>query len=233
MDKLVKEIFDSNVLVYIMLGLGGVGILLKFIISCLYGRLIKATLHMGTTNHKMIKSLRTKFETNYSMNLGVNNVDIFVDKYVYTQKFCGIYLYTWENIGGQVLLLCMLIGAISAITGLLYECGRNTILLTLLTGVVSSAVLILLEHYINLPVKKCVIRTNIKDYLENFLMSKLEYNRSRVVAQQGENLVNLMNAKKSQKELANTMSQKGKEKLCEIDNEEEKIIKDILDEYII
>ncbi|SET29159.1 hypothetical protein [[Clostridium] polysaccharolyticum] len=233
MDKLVKEIFDSNVLVYIMLGLGGVGILLKFIISCLYRSLIKATLHMGTTEHKMIKSLRSKFETNYSMNLGVNNVDIFVDKYVYTQKFCGIYLYTWENIGGQVLLICMLTGAVSAIAGLLYECGKSAILLTLLTGVVSSAVLILLEHCINLPVKKHVIRTNIKDYLENFLMSKLEYNRSRVVAHQGENLVNLMNAKKSQKELTNTMSQKGKEKLCEIDNQEEKIIKDILDEYII
>ena len=230
---MIEEIFDSNLLIYILLGLGGVGILLKFLISCIYRRLVKATLHMGTTNHKMIKSLRTKFETNYSMNLGVNNVDIFVDKYVYTQKFCGIYLYTWENLSGQGLLLSMRVGAIAAITGLLFECGRNNILLTLLTGVVVSAVLISFEHFINIPVKKQVIRTNIKDYLENFLLSKLEYNRSRVVAQQGENLVNLVNAKKIQKEPANTMLQKEKGKLCEINNNEDKIIKDILDEYII
>ena len=96
---------------------------------------------------------------------------------------------------------------------IIFECGRNNILLTLLTGVVVSAVLISFEHFINIPVKKQVIRTNIKDYLENFLLSKLEYNRSRVVAQQGENLVNLVNAKKIQKEPANTMLQKEKGKL--------------------
>ena len=181
----------------------------------------------------MLKALRTKFETNYSMNLGVNNVDIFVDKYVYTQKVCGIYLYTWENISGQLLLLCMLIGTISSIAGLLYECGKDVILLTLLVGIVSSAVLILFEHLINIPVKKCIIRTNIKDYLENFLLAKLDYNRSRAVGQQGENLVNLMNAKKNQKEAANTLQQKDRTKLCEINNDEEKIIQDILNEYII
>lgn len=230
---MVDKVFDSNVLIYIMLVLGGVGILTKFIISCIYRRLNRATQHMGTTNHKMIKALRTKFETNYSMNLGVNNVDIFVDKYVYTQKFCGIYLYTWENFSGQLLLLCMLTGAISAITGLLYDCGKEDILFTLLTGVVVSAVLIVVDHFMNIPVKKHVIRTNIKDYLENYLLSKLEFNRSRLAGQQGDNLVNLMNGKKAKREEKNTMSQKELAKMYEIDKSEDKIIKDILDEYII
>lgn len=230
---MIEKVFDSNLLIYILLGLGGVGILLKFIVSCVYRRLIKATDHMGTTNHKMVKALRSKFETNYSMNLGVNNVDIFVDKYVYTQKFCGIYLYTWENLSGQVLLICMLTGAIAAITGLLYECGKYDILLTLLTGVIVSAVLILFEHFINLPVKKYVIRTNIKDYLENFLVSKLEYNKARAYGQQSENLVKMVNNQSTKQGDKNTMSQKELAKLCEINKSEDKIIKDILDEYII
>lgn len=230
---MVDRLFESNLLIYIMLGLGGVGILLKIIVSCVYRKLIKAANHMGTTNHKMLKALRTKFETNYSMNLGVNNVDIFVDKYIYTQKFCGIHLYTWENLSGQVLLLCMLIGAVGAIAGLLYECGKSEILLTLFTGVSVSAMLILLEYFLNLPIKKYVIRINIKDYLENFLVSKLEYNRSRALGQQGENLVSFMNGKTNKKLDKNTMSQKDLAKLCEIDKNEDKIIQDILDEYII
>lgn len=230
---MVQDIYESNWLIYILLGLGGIGILMKLIISGIYRRLMKATNHMGTTNHKMVKTLRTKFETNYSMNLGVNNVDIFVDKYVYTQKFCGIYLYTWENLSGQVLLLSMLIGAIAAIAGLLYECEKSDILLTLLTGIVVSALLISLEHFINIPVKKFVIRANIKDYLENNLVSKLEFNKARALGQQGKSLVNAVNAKKAQNLNQNTMSQKELAKLCEIDKEENKIIKDILDEYII
>lgn len=230
---MVERLYESNLLIYIILGLGGVGILLKLMVSCIYRRLVKAAQHMGTTNHKMLKSLRTKFETNYSMNLGVNNVDIFVDKYIYTQKFCGIYLYTWENFSGQVLLLCMLISAVGAIAGLLYECGKFDILLTLLTGAGISAVLILFENLLNISVKKCIIRTNIKDYLENFLISKLEYNKSRALGQQGENLVNAMNANTTSREIQKTMSQKELAKLCEIDKNEDKIIKDILDEYII
>lgn len=230
---MVERLYESNWLIYIMLGLGGIGIILKFIVSCIYRRLIKAAQHMGTTNHKMLKALRTKFETNYSMNLGVNNVDIFVDKYVYTQKFCGIYLYTWENLSGQALLLSMLIGAIGAIAGLLYECGKFDILLTLLTGVITSAVLILFEQLLNLPVKKCVVRANIKDYLENFLISKLEYNKARALGRQGENLSNLVNAGEAHHNSQKTMSQKELAKMCEIDKNEEKIIKDILDEYII
>lgn len=226
-------VFDSNILIYIMLGLGGVGILTKFIVACIYRNLNRASQHMGTTNHKTIKTLRTKFENNYAMNLGVNNVDIFVDKYIYTQKFCGIYLYTWENFSGQVLLLCMIMGVISAIIGLLYDCGKKDILFTLFTGVVISAVLILYEHFINLPVKKYVIRTNIKDYLENHLVSKLDFNRSRAVGQQGENLVKLMNGGKIKRDEKNTMSQKETAKMYEINKREDKIIKDILDEYII
>ena len=64
-------------------------------------------------------------------------------------------------------------------------------------------------------------------------MSKLEYNRSRALGQQGENLVRFVNGKYSKKEDKNTMSQKELAKLCEINKSEEKIIKDILDEYII
>lgn len=230
---MVEELYKNNWLIYIMLGLGGVGILLKMIISSIYRRLMKAAKHMGTTNHKVLKALRTKFETNYTMNLGVNNVDIFVDKYVYTQKFCGIYLYTWENLSGQILLLSMLIGSISAIAGLLYECGKDKILLTLLTGIVVSAVLISLEHFINIPIKKFVIRANIKDYLENYLITKLEYNKARALGKQGEGLVNAVNEKKAMDANKNIMSQKELAKLCEIDKDENKIIQDILDEYII
>lgn len=230
---MVQDIYNNNWIIYILLGLGGVGILMKLIISCIYRRLMKATNHMGTTNHKMVKTLRSKFETNYSMNLGVNNVDIFVDKYVYTQKFCGIFLYTWENLSGQVLLLCMLIGAISAIAGLLYECGKSDILLTLLTGIIVSALLISFEHFINIPVKKFVIRTNIKDYLENYLVSKLEYNKARALGQQGEGLVKAVKDKNANIAHKNTMPQKELAKLCEIDKNEDELIKDILDEYII
>lgn len=232
---MVTKLIESDILIYIMSGLCIFGVLLKFIIARIYGSLVKASDHMSTTTNKMIKSLRLKFETNYSMNLGVHNVDIFVDKYVYMNKFCGIFLYTWENLSGQTILLCMLTGTVGSVLGLLYDCGKQDILSTLFVGVLTSAALIIVEHLSNLPVKKYVIRTNIKDYLENFLTGKLEMNRARNMGRQGENLMNQVKSATISEKIDNktTMSQKELAKLCEIDKNEEKIINDILNEYII
>ena len=102
-----------------------------------------------------------------------------------------------------------------------------------MTGIIVSALLISFEHFINIPVKKFVIRTNIKDYLENYLVSKLEYNKARALGQQGEGLIKPVKDKNANIAHKNTMPQKELAKLCEIDKNEDELIKDILDEYII
>jgi len=228
---MIQQIYDSRVLIYAMLGLCALGILVKIIISCVYNSIIKASDHMGTTNNKMLKTIRMKFETNYSINVGVNNVDIFVDKYVYTHKFCGIHLYTWENFSGQLLLLCMLTGAVGALLGLLYECGKTPILLTLFFGVLTSSMLILFEHFINLSTKKNILRINIKDYLENYLAGKLRFNQIR--QQQMQESKNKEEQEAPIKREKSSLSQKQLEKMYELDKSEDKIIQDILKEYII
>lgn len=140
----------------------------------IYSRLMKASDNMGTAKNKLTQTMKKKFETCYKLKIGVNNVDIFVDKYVYRHKFCGILLSTWENIGGQILMLCLLIGSISAVLGLIYECGKQEILSTFSVGILTSGLLIFLEGMMNLSGKKELIRLNMKDYLENFFKVRLE-----------------------------------------------------------
>ncbi len=97
-----------------------------------------------------------------------------MDKYVFRQRFCGILLSTWENICGQILVLCLLIGSISTIMGLIYECGKQQILSTFSVGILTSGLLIFLEGLVNLGAKKELLRLNMKDYLENILKVRLE-----------------------------------------------------------
>jgi hypothetical protein len=157
-----------------MLSLCGFGVLLKLLINFVYKRLLKASDNMTTSKNKLTQMMKKKFETYYNLKIGVNNVDIFVDKYVFRHKFCGILLSTWENIGGQVLMLCLLIGSISSILGLIYECGKNQILGTFSVGILTSGLLIFLEGMINLTGKKELARLNMKDYFENILKVRLE-----------------------------------------------------------
>lgn len=171
---MVQELFDKNIFIYIMFGLLGGGLFLKLLLNIIYNRLVKASDNMATSNNKLTKTMKRKFEACFKLKIGVNNVDIFVDKYVFHHKFCGILLSTWENICGQLLVLCLLVGSISTILGLIYECGKQQILSTFSVGILSSGLLIFLEGLVNLSTKRELLRLNMKDYLENILKVRLE-----------------------------------------------------------
>lgn len=171
---MVQQLYDNYIFIYGMAGLCVLGTILKIMVSRTYKRLIKASDNMGSTNHKLMKLMKMKFEAYYKLKIGVNNVDSFVDKYVYKHRICGIHLYTWENIGGQLLILCLLAGTVGSVLGLAYDCGKNDILVTFFTGVFTSSLLIVVESFINLGAKKSILKANITDYLENFLKVRLE-----------------------------------------------------------
>ncbi len=171
---MIQQLYDDYIFIYGMVGLCVLGTMLKIMVSRTYKRLIKASDNMGSTKHKLMKLMKMKFEACYKLKIGVNNVDSFVDKYVYKHKICGIHLYTWENIGGQLLILCLLAGTIGSVLGLVYNCGKNDILITFFSGVFTSSLLIVVESFINLGAKKSILKANITDYLENFLKVRLE-----------------------------------------------------------
>lgn len=171
---MAKELFEKGVFLYITAGVAGIGVLLRLILSMVYRRLVGASEHMGKTRNKWAKQLKSRFETCYQLKIGVKNVDIFVDKYVYKQKFCGVLLSTWELISGQMKYLCLLAASVGGIIGLVTECGRNEILFTFFTGLWTSALLMIVDNMSGLKGKKQILRLNLKDYLENFLKVRFE-----------------------------------------------------------
>lgn len=176
---MIRTLFDNHVFIYILLALTGCGILMKLVVQVLYTRLLKASETMSTSKNKLAKNMKKKFEAYYKLKLGVNNVDIFVDKHFFHYKFCGIFLSTWETLCGQVLVLSLLVGAISTILGLIYECGKNQILTTFTVGILSCGLLIFFEGVVNPTGKKEMIRLNMKDYLENVLKVRLVQEESQ------------------------------------------------------
>jgi len=171
---MIKNLLEGNMFIYIMLGLCLIGAIIKLVLELVYLRLVKASENMGTSKNKLVQSMKKKFEAFYKLRIGVNNVDIFVDKYILRHRFCGLLLSTWENICGQIVMLCVLIGSISTVLGLIYESGKQEVLSTFTVGLFTTGLLILLEGIINISGKKEILRLNMKDYLENYLKVKLE-----------------------------------------------------------
>ena len=176
---MVKFIYDNNIIIYTFAGLCGLGLLVRFILDLVYIYLVRETDNLGLTKNKMLKHMKMRFETCYRLNIGVKNVDTFVDKNLTKHRFCGILLSTWENFSGQVLLLSFLIIPISAIFGVVFDVEREKILYTGAVGILAGAALILADKMTNLSVKKQRIRINLLDYLENFCKVRLEHELSQ------------------------------------------------------
>lgn len=171
---MAKHLLNETVVFYIIIAFCSAGLLLRLLLNMIYLCLIRASKHMANSKNSLMKLVRLKFEACYQLKQTVHNVDIFVDKYIFQYKFCGIFLYTWENIGVQLLVLCLLSSVILVGVEFLSACANSLILFTFFMGVFSSALLIILEGFLNFPAKKQLVRINMKDYLENHLQAKLE-----------------------------------------------------------
>ena len=168
------ELYEEKWLIYAIFIAGGIGLLGKLVVAFTYGSLVRASNEMGSSQNKLMKLLCLKFETFYKLKIGVNNVDTFVDKYVYKQKFCGIGLSTWENFSGQMTIICLAGAVLGSIWGYFLHCGQHIILFTFLCGMSVAMVLIVFEGLVDIRGKKARLRLNMRDYLENYLKAKLE-----------------------------------------------------------
>ncbi|BBF44677.1 erythrocyte binding protein 1 [Lachnospiraceae bacterium KM106-2] len=200
---MVKDLFINNIFIYVIAALFGLGVIAKLIVWLSMKGLIRKSKKMATSKSKLLQTIRLKFETCYKLKLGVNNVDIFVDKYVYRHKFCGILLSTWDNLCGQLVTLCLLIGFGSGVLGVIENCEQKSILYTILTGAIAGGLLISFDLLTNIKQKKQVLVTNIKDYLENFLKISLENEAlSATLIEQYHNEIEGMDIKMDKKKLA-------------------------------
>lgn len=175
---MVEKLLEQNIGIYAMVILCVMGVIGNSLCLIGWNSLLKATEHIGTTKHKLVQEMKKRFETCYKMHINVNNVDKYVDKYIYKYKFCGLYLYTWENVCGQVLCITGLFGIICSILTCAYHCGQETILSYILTTVVIVGMLITYQYRVNVMQKSRRVVVNLGDYFENYLQGRLQAEQS-------------------------------------------------------
>lgn len=161
-------------MLYVITGLGVICFLGKLAVNRMYGKLLGAARQMGKTEHPLMKMLMKKFETCYQLKIGVENVEIFVDKYLNSYRMAGIHLYTWEVMGdvlfGVTLLISLLANMYIAVMG----SSRTTMTHFLFVGIAVCGIILLEDIFLNLRFKRAQIMVEIRDYLENVYKPRLE-----------------------------------------------------------
>lgn len=171
---MLEMLLDKKLLFVLMGILTGLGVVDKCIVSMTMKRMIEAAGSMSKSNHPLMRLVRAKFEHACMISDTVENVGVFVDKYLYEYKVCGLRLHSLrrlEKMCSGLLIVTGLAGA--GITCQVYGMGDEALRM----GAVGCGLGILVwlfhlttdENYCMEMAKNYMV-----DYLENVCLRKYE-----------------------------------------------------------
>mgnify|MGYP006877573762 CR=1 FL=1 len=95
---MLEMLLDKKLLFVLMGILTGLGVVDKCIVSMTMKRMVEAAGSMSKSNHPLMRLVRAKFEHACMISDTVENVGVFVDKYLYEYKVCGLRLHTLRRL---------------------------------------------------------------------------------------------------------------------------------------
>lgn len=211
-DFMIREGLEQGIVGVISGGIGVGAAVLRIMLTANYGSLAKASNSMAKTKKKWLRQIKLKFETMYRLEIGVHNVEAFVDKHVCQRKILGLHLSTWESISKQATLLCGLSAIGAIILGRYYECNQNTIFFTALAGVGGMALIRFVDNFSSLEIRKQQLSTNLTDYFENYSKVRLEriLDESKQQKEQQENIEDMLQPQAAYEEAACSVTEEDK-----------------------
>lgn len=163
----MKELLEQGYGIFCVIGVAGIGFLVRMLLMGYYGKLGRACESFGATKNKTISYIRKDLSFRAKNNIGMKSVTVYTECRLAECKVCGIRLGTLEGISEQSLLLVVLSGVLLAFAGVLWSCDGRQILFLLFTGGVSFLGLLLVDVMTGLREKHKRIRLTIRDYIEN------------------------------------------------------------------
>ena len=136
--------------------------------------MIQETDNMSSTDNKLLKQCKLKFANCFQLNAGVANIPVFVDKFLNRIKIGFLTLPGLANFSGQMMLLSVLlcgIGIYNRITEGHYIVELLPYYIVSLLGLYAY---FSISSLVDLKGRKEILKTNIVDYLENHMVSRLK-----------------------------------------------------------
>lgn len=171
---MLKMIVDKQIVIIALGVFTAVGVLSKCIVNRILSRLVRASGNMNKSNHPLMRLVRAKFEHACMVSEKVENVEVFVDKFLYEYKVFGVRLHSLRRLEKAAALVCIVLGLLGAV--LTYSVyGMNDQVLR--TGVIGAGLGILVyvfhlttdENY-----RVQMARNYMVDYLQNVCLHRYE-----------------------------------------------------------
>ncbi len=175
---MLEMILERNHWFVLMGAAAAVGLVSKGVVSCSLKRLTKAAENMGKSTHPLMRLVRAKYEHTCMISERVQNVEVFVEKYIYEYKIAGVRLHSWQRLERAGAWGCLAAGLLAAGAEYALRGGMNDqILRNAAYGAAMGLLLFLMRIAMDEPYRLKAIRTYMVDYLDNFCAHKYEKTR--------------------------------------------------------
>lgn len=171
---MLEMILDKYIIFVLMGGAAVCGILCKLIVSVTLKRLVKAAGNMNKSTHPLMRLVRAKFEHTCMISEKVENVRVFVDKYLYEYRVLGVKFHTLRRMECGSAGACLILGLVGAALIYSREGMGDSVLRTGAAGA-GLAILVFLVHLMTDENYRLeMVRNYMVDYLENICLRRYE-----------------------------------------------------------
>ena len=170
---------DSRVIIYLMTGIGVLGILAKIINQLTLYRLVRAAGNMPKSTHRLIKLVRAKYEHACMIHDSVENVDAFVEKYIYEYRGFLFRIHTWRQIEVLSVWFAGILAALGASVHYLSSGLTETVYQYIAAGIAEMVLLSVVMRLSDEPYRINAVKMYMVDYLENICAFRLKKQNQR------------------------------------------------------
>ena len=168
---------NTNVIIYLMVAIGVLGVLAKIVNQLTLRRLVKAAGNMSKSTHRLIKLVRAKYEHACMIHDSVENIDAFVEKYIYEYRGFLFRIHTWR----QIEILCVwfagILAALGASAHYLSYGFTEPVYQYISAGIAEMVLLSVINRLSDEPYKINAVKMYMVDYLENICAFRLKRQR--------------------------------------------------------
>lgn len=170
---------DTSVVTYLMAAVGVLGIFAKIVNHLTLHRLVRAAGNMPKSTHKLIKLVRAKYEHACMIRDSVENIDAFVEKYIYEYRGFLFRIHTWRQIEILSVWFAGILAALGASVLYFYSGFSESVYRYIAAGTAEVVLLLVVMRLSDEPYKVNAIKMYMVDYLENICTFRLRRQGAR------------------------------------------------------
>ena len=171
---MLELMLDRHV-IYVLMGMSTfAGVVSKVIVGRTLRKLVAAAESMGKSNHPLMRLVRAKFEHTCMISEKVENVGVFVDKYLYEYRVGGVRLHAWRRLQMAGAGLCLVLGGVGAIISYRIKGATEQTAMIGGTGVALALIVFLVHMLTDEEYRLEAVRNYMVDYLENIYQHRYE-----------------------------------------------------------